>query len=331
MRYEASVVSLSWIPSEAITGPAVKMPFELGFTHYDDVPPDRIDDLDALQKNERFRFANELRAWVEVEDGKIVAHGYSGGGRMVHTRLKIGKKQILFQPVGFPDLRAEPEVRGDRVRFVQTAGGRTGLPAPRRVRRPPYVQFSAPTCWTTLALEIAADGTSSHEVLGASSFPRHWIYDRDGALTHKTGTIDFQTWYRESFGDHSPWDDVENPAIVSQVETALEREMSKVIMSGRGKPEFRKLKEGAPLVKQGDPGNELFLLLDGVLSVDVDGEQVAELGPGAIVGELATLGQGTRTATLTAVTPARVAVARPDQLDRSALEELAQGRQVTET
>jgi hypothetical protein len=38
------------------------------------------------------------------------------------------------------------------------------------------------------------------------------------------------------------------------------------------------------LVRQGDPGDELFLLLDGVLIVDVDGEPVAELGPGAVLG-----------------------------------------------
>jgi hypothetical protein len=326
MRFESSVISLSWIPSEAISGPAVKMPFELGFTHYDEVPPDRIDDLDALQNDERFRFANELRAWVQVEDGKIVDYGHAGGGHMVHTRLKLAKKQVLFQPVAFPDLRPAPELRGDRVRFIQTAGGRTGMPAPRRVRRPPYLQFSAPTCWTTLALEISADGSSTHEVIGASSFPRHWVYDNNGDLSHKTGTIDFKTWYRESFGDRSPWDEVEAPAIVKEVETALERAMSKAIMSAGSKPELRKLNEGAVLVKQGSAGNELFLLLDGVLSVDVDGEQIAELGPGAIVGELSTVGVGPRTATLTAVTPVRVAVARPEQVDRAALEELAAGR-----
>lgn len=328
MRLESSVVSLSWIPSEAISGPAVKMPFELGFTRYDDIPPDHIDDLESLKTEERFRFANELRAWIEVEDGRIVDHGFSGDGHMVQTRLKIGKKQLLFQPTAYPVLQPAPEVKGDRVRFLQTAGGRTGLPAPRRVRRAPYLQFSAPTCWTTLALEIAADGSSMHEVIGASSFPRHWIYDRNGDLTHKTGIIDFQTWYRESFGDRSPWDDVDSPALVSEVETALEREMSRTIMSGK-KPELRKLKEGASLVKQGDPGHELFLLLDGVLSVEINGEKVAELGPGAIVGELSSLGSGARTATLRAVTPARVAVARPDQIDRRALEDLAAGHDRT--
>ena len=47
--------------------------------------------------------------------------------------------------------KARPPEVGDKwVRFVQTAGGRTGLPAPRRVRHPPFVQWRAPLAWTTL-------------------------------------------------------------------------------------------------------------------------------------------------------------------------------------
>ena len=36
------------------------------------------------------------------------------------------------------------------------------------------------------------------------------------------------------------------------------------------------------LTKQGDVGDELYLVLDGVVSVDVDGNALAELGPGAV-------------------------------------------------
>ena len=48
MRVESSVTSLSWIPSEAVTG-VNKGVFESGFTHYDDPPPDVIEDLEALR------------------------------------------------------------------------------------------------------------------------------------------------------------------------------------------------------------------------------------------------------------------------------------------
>lgn len=63
MRVEASVLSVSWIPSEAVTG-MTKLPFEVGMTHYDDPPPERIsgpEELEALRAAGRFRFAT-LRA-----------------------------------------------------------------------------------------------------------------------------------------------------------------------------------------------------------------------------------------------------------------------------
>ena len=69
-------------------------------------------------------------------------------------------------------------------------------------------------------------------------------------------------------------------------------------MRGGEKPKVRKLKEGHVLVEQGQLGDELYLLLDGVLVVDVDGESLGDLGPGAIVGERAVLEGGRRTATL---------------------------------
>ena len=31
---------------------------------------------------------------------------------------------------------------------------------------------------------------------GASRFPRHWVYDADGRLSHKSGLTDFRDWYR---------------------------------------------------------------------------------------------------------------------------------------
>ena len=65
---------------------------------------------------------------------------------------------------------------------------------------------------------------------------------------------------------------------------------------------------------------------DSWLRVEIDGKPVAEVGPGAIVGELALLHQGRRMATLRAVTPCRVAVVPKDRIDRQALEEIAMGR-----
>lgn len=325
VHIESSVTSLSWIPSEAIKG-LVKLPFELGVTHYDAPPPDAVTDVEELISTGAIRFANVLRAWIAVEDGKVVDARYGGGGRMSSTTVRIGPKEVVFQPVPFPDLQSDPvEVSATAVRFVQSAGGRTGLPAPRTVKRPPFVQLSAPNCWTTLALTLHADGSSEHEVLGASTFPRHWIYDRDGRLVEKIGMTDFTEWYDRAFGSHSPWGDEESPAVVTEVESALERELSAKVMTAGGKPQRVKIGAGDVLFEQGSPGTALYLLLDGVLSVEVDGGMVAELGPGAILGERAILEGRGRTSTLRAVTPCRLALVPREQVSTDALAQLSKG------
>lgn len=323
MRHESSVTSISWIPSEAVKGP-MKLPFETGMAHYDNAPPDVIEDLEALRRADRFRFANELRAYVEVEDGRITGHGHLGGGRIGETRVQMGPKSMVFTAFPFPDLRPQPEVSEGSVRFVQTAGGRTGAPAPRRVKKKPFIQFDAPSAWTTLSLTIHADGSSEHELLGASPFPRHWVY-QDGKLAAKSGMIDFERWYREAFGENSPWGDKDSPALVTAVETALERELANNIMQGDAKPDIRKLRKGKTLTEQGDVGDELFLLLDGVLEVEVDGKVLADVGPGAILGERAVLEAAVRTSTLRAMTHCKVAAVPAAAVDRDKLAEVATG------
>jgi len=67
------------------------------------------------------------------------------------------------------------------------------------------------------------------------------------------------------------------------------------------------------------------VLLDGVLAVEVDGNALAEVGPGALLGERAVIEGGTRTATLRAVTPAKVAVAAADDIDMDALAQVSMG------
>ena len=68
-------------------------------------------------------------------------------------------------------------------------------------------------------------------------------------------------------------------------------------------------------------------MLDGVLGVEVDGEQVAEMGPGTMLGERASLEGGVRTATLRALTPCRVAVIPAELVAERELATLATDRQ----
>jgi hypothetical protein len=329
MRHESSITSVSWIPSEAVEG-SQRLAFDAGMAHYDEPLPDAIEDLEELRDADRFRFANVLKAWIEVhEKGRITDYGQGGGGLMGATTVKVGPVARTFEAIGLPDIAPKP-VKGDGwVRFTQTAGGRTGVPAPRRVRRRPFVQWQAPLVWTTLSLTLHADGRVQGQMTGASKFPRHWVYDDELHLSHKSGLADFKDWYRKSFGRHTPWGDTDSKALVTAVESALERTLSAQIMQGGHKPEIRKVKTGDALVRQGESGSEVFLLLDGVLRVEEDGVRLAEYGPGALLGERAALEQGRRTSTLVAVTPCRVAAVQARELDRGALQELSKDHRRT--
>jgi CRP-like cAMP-binding protein len=79
------------------------------------------------------------------------------------------------------------------------------------------------------------------------------------------------------------------------VETALERSLSARVMGGSGKVKVSKFPAGTALATQGEPGTEVFLVLDGVIRAKHDGERLAEYGPGALPGERAHLEDGART------------------------------------
>ena len=321
MRYESSITSISWITPGAFEG-VMQIPVSLGVAHYDDPPPDHLEDLEALRDSDGFRFANVLRGWIEVEDDKIVDQGQEGGGMIGSTTLHLGGRDVTIPAVPFPDLRREPE-RGDGwVRFTQTAGGRTGAPLPRRVPHPPFIRITSPVAWTTLALTMHADGAVKQDLVGASSFPRHWIYDNDGRPIAKSGLIDLDNWMQHAFGEETPWGGQDSPALVGAAELGVEREISRKLMRSGFKPEPFRLKVGETLVKQGDSGQDLFLLLDGILAVEVDGKLVSEVAPGSILGERSMMEGGRRTSTLRAVTPARVAILPADQIDKTLLTEL---------
>jgi CRP/FNR family transcriptional regulator, cyclic AMP receptor protein len=73
------------------------------------------------------------------------------------------------------------------------------------------------------------------------------------------------------------------------------------------KTEHRKLETGEMLTRQGQFGTELIVVLKGTASVDISGTIVAELGAGEVIGEMALLDHGPRTATITATSPMEVA------------------------
>lgn len=68
------------------------------------------------------------------------------------------------------------------------------------------------------------------------------------------------------------------------------------------------LPAGRVLCEQDSIGREAFIILDGTAEVRRNGRKVAELGAGNVVGEMALLDHGPRTATVTAATPLSVLV-----------------------
>ena len=133
MRIEATATTMSWIPSESVWTP-MRMAFEMGLTHFDEPLPDTVsgpDEVQELCRQDRFRFANVLSGWAEVEDGRIIdcGLGEESGLVMGSTTMRVGRVGATFRAARLPTLRPEPEHDGDSVSFSQTVGGHTGVTA----------------------------------------------------------------------------------------------------------------------------------------------------------------------------------------------------------
>ena len=68
------------------------------------------------------------------------------------------------------------------------------------------------------------------------------------------------------------------------------------------------LPAGKTLMRQGDNGNEMYVIASGSVGVVRNGKEVARLGPGETVGEMALLSEGPRLATVTTLEPSTVFV-----------------------
>ena len=324
MQIERSATSLSWIPSDSIPG-LLKVPFSKGVMHYDPPPPLTLTDLEGMRRRGEFRFANLLRAWIDVEDGTIRGCGYAGGLIMGLTPITVGSLRVLLPTKANPELRREPEVTADTARFVQTAGNRPGFSFLKPSAKWPFLVTRPFTIWTTVELTIRADGSSTQHLAGASPFPRHWLYDDGGHLVEKAALTRAMLWESTVFGRHTPWGGEDQVPVVAPPETELERALAERVMQGGSAPVVRELAAGEFLFRQAEPGTSLAVILDGTFEVRVNGQVAGQVGPGTVVGERASLEDGGRTADLRALTQVRVAETAPGVFTAEQLSELAQG------
>jgi hypothetical protein len=323
MQVARSATSISWIPSDSIPG-LLKLPMEKGLMHYDPPPPLTVTDLEPMRRRGEFRFANILRAWIHIEGGRIHDYGYAGGVIMGLTPITAGPLKVMLPTKANTVIQHSPQITGDAVTFVQTAGGRPGFSFLKPSARWPFLVTRPFTIWTTIELTIHADGSSRQRLVGSSPFPRHWLYDDGGRLAEKAALTRASLWASTVFGTHTPWGGQDQATVVAPPETELERALSEQIMQGGERPAVRAVRAGEFLFRQAEQGTSIAVILDGNFEVQVDGTVVGQVGPGTVVGERASLEGGQRTAGLRALTDARIAETAPGPLSVEQLSELAQ-------
>ena len=99
------------------------------------------------------------------------------------------------------------------------------------------------------------------------------------------------------------------------VDSKLELLKSVSLFSSMGRKELESVERladtidlpaGKTLLRQGDHGNEMYVIASGSVRVERNGQEIATLGPGNAVGEMALLSEGPRSATVTTIEPTTV-------------------------
>jgi hypothetical protein len=171
-------------------------------------------------------------------------------------------------------------------------------------------------------LTVHSDGTSESEIADASVFPRHYLYDSAGRLTHKTALIRYRDWLHRSEHQRSPWAGVRQAVPTAGVKDEAERSLADTILVSARYDQYR-MPAGAMLGSVSLRDDQLAVVLDGLLLVLVDDEPAVELGPGAILDPFERSPESKQHAKIRAQTDTRLAVLSRDQIDSDALLDVA--------
>ncbi len=71
-------------------------------------------------------------------------------------------------------------------------------------------------------------------------------------------------------------------------------------------PDFFVIPAGENIFREGAPADSMYVLLEGTAEILLGGSAIEQAGPGALLGEMALIDEGTRTATVRAVTPCKL-------------------------
>lgn len=91
-------------------------------------------------------------------------------------------------------------------------------------------------------------------------------------------------------------------ASLNRLEGLSDPELIAVITAGR----HLTLPAGWSLISEKTPADKAYLIVDGRVSVRKGGEEVAQLGPGDVIGEIAIVEHRLRTASVVSLTPLEV-------------------------
>ncbi|MCB9795037.1 MAG: cyclic nucleotide-binding domain-containing protein [Alphaproteobacteria bacterium] len=105
------------------------------------------------------------------------------------------------------------------------------------------------------------------------------------------------------------WDEVlRHVPLFSHLDASSRRQLAPFLS-------VRQLAAGEVFVREGEPGEELFVVIDGEIAIERGGVELVRIGPGKHLGEIALVLDSPRTATAKAMRPSRVGVLHRDQVD----------------
>lgn len=205
MRHTYSVAALSWIDPRS------------GLPEYDRFGnPGKEIELDFILRANRFRFANLLKAFVDVNAaGKITGYGFGLASKIYSNLSYLKTKPVIYKPIRTVNPTAT------KVTFTQAVGCRTK--APEKIARAvgsslhplgggagelfAKLHLALPPIWSDLELVINANGQYRFRVVRHSLFPSMTTYIADQriktdyrACGNYDGVLKYRFWRDAGWG-----------------------------------------------------------------------------------------------------------------------------------